>query len=163
MIYVKTGNGGDKTTSAMGLAARALGNGKKVVIIQFMKARFTGERELLSKFNNCVFKQFGRKEFVNLKRPDEIDIKLARKGLYFAFDVIKKKPFLLVLDEVNLACAIGLVNVSDVVSLLSKCKGIEVVLTGRRAPKELIKKADFVTRYTDLKRRDVVARAGIEF
>ncbi len=163
MIYVKTGEGGDKTTSAMGLALRSLGNGKKVVIVQFMKGRFTGEMEALKKFSNCEFKQFGRNEFVNLKNPDDVDKKLARDGLSYAQKSLKSKPFLLVLDEINLACGIGLLDVKDVLSLLDKAEGVEVVLTGRKVPESFVSRADFVTEYKDLKRKDVPARAGIEY
>ena len=72
MIYVKTGEGGGKTTSAIGLAVRAIGHGKTVYILQFMKKRQTGEL-ILRKFKNCVIRRFGRKEFVNLKKPEQID------------------------------------------------------------------------------------------
>jgi len=162
MIHVKTGEGGGKTSSAMGLALRALGHNKKVVIIQFMKGRLTGEMEALKKFSNCDFKQFGRQEFVNLEKPARIDKELAREGLDYAFKALKQRPFLLVLDEVNIACAIRLIKVKDVLSLLSKAK-CHVIMTGRHAPKSFISIADFVTEYTDLKRKDVKARAGIEY
>jgi len=162
MIFVKTGDGGGKTNSAMGLALRALGNGRKVVIVQFMKGRFTGELEALKRFPDCDFKQFGRTDFVDLKDPLRVDKELAKRGLEYAFDSLSTKPFLLILDEVNLACAIGLLPVIDVISLVKNAK-CHVVLTGRRVPKELADVADFVTEFTDLKRVDKKAEAGIEF
>ena len=163
MIYVKTGEGGNKTTSAMGLALRALGNNKRVVIVQFMKGRFTGEREALKRFSNCDFKQFGREDFINFNNVLAVDKRLANQALNYAFKSLKHKPFLLILDEVNLACAMKLIKVKDVLSLIKQAGAINVVLTGRRAPKSFIKIADFVTEYTDLKRRAVKARAGIEY
>jgi len=162
MIFVSTGDGGGKTTGAIGLSLRALGNGRRVVIVQFMKGRFTGELEALKRFPDCDFKQFGRTDFVDLKEPLRVDKELARRGLEYAFDSLSTKPFLLVLDEINLASAIGLIPVSDVVSLVKSAK-CHVVLTGRRALKELVDVADFVTEYTDLKRKDKKAEAGIEF
>lgn len=157
-----TGEGGGKTTAAMGLALRALGHDKRVVIIQFMKGRFTGEMKSLMRFIKCDFKQFGRHEFVNLDNPSVHDKELAVKGLSYASQSLSNKPFMLVLDEVNLACAIGLLKTKDVLALLKKAE-CHVVLTGRRAPKPLIKTADFVTEHEDLKRKDVKARQGIEY
>lgn len=162
MIYLYTGEGGGKTTAAMGLALRALGHGKRVVIIQFMKGRFTGEMKSLMRFLKCDFKQFGRHGFVNLDKPSSYDKELAVKGLAYARKSLEKKPFLLILDEVNLACAAGLLRVKEVLDLLKKAD-CHVVLTGRRAPKPLIKAADFTTKHEDLKRKDVEAIPGLEY
>ena len=162
MIYVKTGEGGGKTTSAMGLALRALGHGKKVIIIQFMKGRETGEMIALKKFKNCIFKQFGREEFVNLTNPARVDKELARKALEYAFKSLDERPFMLILDEVNLAAATGLVKVKDVLRLIKKAN-CHIILTGRHSPKSFIRVADFVTNYEDVKRKEVVAREGIEY
>ncbi len=165
MIYVKTGSGGGKTTSAMGLALRAIGHGKRVVIIQFMKGRLTGEMIALKHFSNCVFKQFGRECFVNLRKPDEIDKELARRGLSYAERVINTKPFMMILDEINLASRIRLITVKRVVELIRKAKkfGVHLILTGRFAPKSFINLADFATNYSDIKRHDITAREGIEY
>ncbi len=164
MIYVKTGEGGGKTTSAIGLCVRALGHNKKVYIIQFMKKRKTGEL-ILKKFKNCVIKQFGRKEFVNLKNPDKIDKELAQKAVDYAFNVINKSPFMIILDEVNIAAHIGLINKKDIIKLINhaKEKNIHLILTGRYAPKEFIKLSDIATLHTDLKRIERNAEPGIEF
>ncbi len=165
MIYVKTGSGGGKTTSAMGLALRALGHGKRVVIIQFMKGRLTGEMIALKRFNNCDFKQFGRECFVNLDKPDKIDKELAIRGLSYAEEVINSKPFMIILDEINLAARIRLITVKRVVKLIKKAKklGIHLILTGRFAPKTFINLSDFATNYNDIKRHDITAREGIEY
>ncbi len=162
MIHIKTGLGGGKTTSAMGLALRALGHNKKVIIIQFMKGRFTGEMKALKTFKNCTFKQFGRQGFVNLNKPSELDKELARKGLEYAFKALKEKPFMIVLDEINIAVAAKLLKVKEVMPLIRKAK-CHLILTGRMAPKSLQRIADFVTEYNDLKRKDVEAREGIEY
>ena len=164
MIYVKTGEGGGKTTSAIGLAVRAIGHGKTVYILQFMKKRQTGEL-ILRKFKNCVIRRFGRKEFVNLKKPEQIDKTLAKQGLEYAFSILRKRPFLVILDEINLACSIGLLNVKDVLKLINEARklGVNLILTGRKAPRELIKTADIVTEYKDIKRVDRPAEEGIEF
>jgi len=159
-----TGNGGGKTTSAFGLALRALGQNKKVVIIQFMKGRKDiGEYKAVRKFSRCTIKQFGTKEFIDLKNPAKKDIRLAEKALEFAEASLKAKPFLLVLDEINLACSSGLVKTSDAVKLLKKCRCF-VVLTGRNAPKELKDICDIVTVVEDEKsNRQNKTSKGIEY
>ncbi len=163
MIHLLTGNGGGKTTSALGLVIRALGHKKNVVIVQFMKGRSTGEYEFLK--DKCIIRQFGSKSFVNLDKPSLRDKKLAEEGLKFAFESLDKNPFLIVLDEINLACAIGLLNISEVVSFLKKAKNINVVLTGRYAPKELVKAAHIVTELTDITppKRRMPAKKGLEY
>jgi len=146
-VYLYTGSGFGKTTSALGLALRAVGQGKKVVIIQFMKGwKNTGEYKIMKRLKpNYRIYQFGRKGFVNLKNPSEGDKKRAQRGLEFAKQEIKKKPFILILDEINLAARIGLVDKKDVLDLLSNIpKETSVVLTGRYAPKEFIKRAEYV-------------------
>ena len=93
MIYLFTGEGGGKTIAALGLALRAVGQNQKVVVVQFMKGRkdigeYRIQRKLGPKYK--VY-QFGRKGFVNLKKPYEIDKKLAKKGFEFIKKIIIKK------------------------------------------------------------------------
>ena len=163
MIHLYTGNGGGKTTAALGVALRALGHKKKVVVIQFMKGRETGEAKI--KLKNYKIYQFGRKEFVDFKKPDKKDYELAEKGLEKAKEILKKKPDILILDEVNVAVACGLLKAKDVVEVLKRIpKRTTVYLTGRYAPKELIKISDFVTEIIDLKKpKKMVYRKGIEY
>lgn len=148
-VYLWTGTGWGKTTSAIGVAVRAVGHGKKVVIIQFMKGRKDriGEyraRRLLGK--NYEIHQFGRKGWVKLQKPSQRDKLLAQKGLAFAYEAIKKRPFLLILDEINLAVAAGLLKLEDVLAFLDSVpKQTTVYLTGRFAPRELIERADYAT------------------
>jgi cob(I)alamin adenosyltransferase len=153
-IYLWTGNGWGKTTSALGVALRAIGQNHKVIIIQFMKGRkYIGEykvRKMLSP--NYKIYQFGRKEFVNLKKPLKKDKELAQKGFKFIRKAVKLKPNLLILDEINLAAAIGLIDKNKVLRLLDEIpKNITIYLTGRKAPKEFIKKADYVTEIKAIK------------
>lgn len=166
MIYLYTGEGAGKTTSALGLALRALGHGYNAVIIQFMKARKdTGEYLMRTKLKNYEIYQFGRKGWVNLKNPSKRDKALARKGLEKAEQSLKRRPFLLVLDEINLAVAIGLLDVKDVIALLDKKPArTNIVLTGRRAPKELIAKADFAHELRPIKMmKRMVCEKGVQY
>ena len=170
MVHLYTGSGEGKTTNAFGLALRAVGHGYKVVIVQFMKGRRNvGEyKACLSRLSpECEIRQFGRKEFVDLKNPEPVDYELARRGLEFAKEALKRRPKLLVLDEINLATAIGLLKVEEVLKLLNNVPpSTVVVLTGRRAPKELIERADLVTEMREVKHpmhKGVPVRRGIEY
>ncbi|MEM4188282.1 MAG: cob(I)yrinic acid a,c-diamide adenosyltransferase [Candidatus Hadarchaeum sp.] len=169
LVYLYTGEGGGKTTNAFGFALRAIGHGYKVIIIQFMKGwEDIGEVKACRRLApECEVYQFGRKEFVDPKNPSLEDKRLAEEGLAFARKALKKKPKLLVLDEVNLAAAFGLIKVKDVLKLLDKVPPSTVVmLTGRRAPRALIDRADFVSVIEDVKHpamEGIPARKGIEY
>jgi len=168
-IHLYTGDGEGKSTAALGLALRAIGHGKKVIVIEFMKGRKDiGEFKVQNKLKPYYeIYQFGRKEFVDLKNPDVIDIDLARKGLNFAKQMLKKKPFLLILEEINLAVHIGLLRIEDVLQFLKEVpKETNVILTGRKAPRELIQVADLVTEMKEIKHpyyQGVEGRKGIDY
>lgn len=168
MIYLYTGEGVGKTTSALGLALRTVGQKKKVVIIQFMKGRKDiGEWKIRKKLAPYYqIYQFGRKEFIKpISQPKPIDYQLAKKGLEFAKKIIKKGPDLLILDEINLAVAIGLIKLDDILELLDNIpKRVNIVLTGRRAPKKLIEKAEVVNEMKVVKMpRNIKAEKGIQY
>lgn len=168
-IHVLTGNGGGKTTSALGVAMRSIGQGHRVVIVQFMKGRTDiGEVKIQKKLGgDYTVYQFGTKKFVDLKKPSQQDIELANEALGFAREEILEKdpPHLLILDEINLAAAIGLIDVSKVIDMLKNIpKGVDIYLTGRRAPKEFMAIADYVTSVEDKKRVKLIsARRGIDY
>ena len=166
-IYLYTGEGGGKTTNALGLALRCLGHGYKVVIIQFLKWwKNTGEYKFRKKFHpQYQIYQFGRKGWIGLDNLDERDKKLAKKGLKFAKKVAKEKPRLLVLDEINLVLHCKLLDVNDVIEFLKTVpKETNVVLTGRYAPRELVMFADFVNEIVDMKHPDEIPTVrGIQY
>ncbi len=91
-IHVYTGNGKGKTTAAIGLGIRAVGDGLKVLMIQFMKGRRYSELDALQQIKNFSVVQFGRDEFVSKEKPEQIDIDLAQKGFTYAKDIIKILP-----------------------------------------------------------------------
>jgi len=164
-VHLYTGGGGGKTTAALGVALRALGHGQRVVILQFMKGRpDIGEVLFKKKAKGYEIRQFGRKQFVNLEHPSKADAKLARAGLAYAKRALRTKPDVLILDEINLAAAIGMIKPKEVVALIkSKPRDTSIYLTGRYAPYELIEAADFATEMVDLKRKATKAQRGIEF
>lgn len=168
-VHLYTGEGEGKTITAFGLALRALGHGQRVIVVQFMKGRKNvGEYKIKKKLGkNYEVRQFGRKEFIELKNPSKRDYELAKKGLKFAREALKRKPNLLILDEINLATATGLLKLEDVIDLLKQVpENTVIVLTGRRAPKELIEISDLATEMKEIKhpmQRGVPARRGVEY
>lgn len=169
MIQVYTGNGKGKTTASLGLALRALGHDMKVCIIQFMKGSDDyGEIMMAGKLSNLTVKQFGRKEFVDRENPEPSDFEYASKGLSFAKDAIKNGLYnIVILDEINVAIDFKLVRLSDVLSLIGeKPADIELIVTGRNAPQELIDIADLVTEMKEIKHpytSGIPSRKGIEY
>ncbi len=139
MVYLYTGEGEEKTTSAFGLALRTVGHGYKVIIIQFMKGRkYIGECKIKDRLSpEYEIHQFGMKEFINFKNPDPEDYKLAAEALEFTKKAIKREPRLLILDKMNLAAHFGILKTEDILKLLEDIpEETTLVLTGRRAPKD---------------------------
>jgi cob(I)alamin adenosyltransferase len=167
MIYLYTGLGGGKTTNALGLALRSIGHGHKVVIIQFLKWwKNTGEYKIRKKLEPYYkIYLFGRKGWEGLNNLDHRDKELSEKGLKFAKKILKEKPDLLILDEINLAVHWKLLDVDDVIELLDNIpKKTDVVLTGRYAPKKLIDRADFVNEVVDIKHpKKIPTKKGIQY
>lgn len=166
MIQVYTGNGKGKTTAALGLALRAAGAGKKVYIAQFVKGRRYSELNSLKKLKNITLEQFGRTCFIR-KSPCNKDIKLAICGLNAVKKALKKKYGVIILDEINIALKLGLLDLNEVLKLIKKCPArIELILTGRQACPEIIKLADLVSDIKEVKhyfQKGVKGRRGIEF
>ena len=164
-VIVYTGEAQGKTTASLGVALRSIAHGKRVVIIQFMKGRKdTGEYLIKDVLPNYEIYQFGRKDFVDLSNPDDEDKRLAREAINFAKEKLKEKPFLLILDEINIACHINLIPIEDVMDLIkSKPEETNLILTGRYADEKLIELADIVTEMKEVKRESVDAVEGIEF
>lgn len=166
-IHVYTGNGKGKTTASIGLAVRAALAGKKVYIGQFVKGMEYSELKLEEYLPNIEIHQFGRDCFI-YNEPTEKDILAANKGLNICKEVLEKgKHDLVILDELNIALYYKLFNIEDVINILNNRKSnVEVVITGRYAPEELIELADLVTEMKEVKHyynNGVEAREGIEF
>ena len=169
MIHVYTGDGKGKTTSSLGLGLRAAGHGFKVYMIQFMKGQINyGELESTKLIPNFEIRQFGRPDFVDKNNPEEIDIQLAKEGLAHAKKIISAGDIdMLILDEVNVAVEWGLFSYREIIDIIkNKPKNMELVLTGRHAPREFIELADTVTEMKEIKHpymEGITARKGIEF
>lgn len=169
LVQIYTGDGKGKTTAALGLALRAAGYGMRTYIGQFMKGQDYGElagARLLSPY--LTIEQYGRPSFVHLHRATPEDVRLAHEGLEKARAAMRSGDYaIVVLDEVCVALHFGLLKVEEVLAFLEeKPRGVELVLTGRRAPEELIARADLVTEMREVKhpyRQGVPARRGIEY
>jgi len=169
MIQIYTGNGKGKTTAALGLALRAVGHGKRVIMIQFMKGKINyGELKAVRYLKNFKIEQFGRSDFVDRDNPAKIDIELAKKGFERAKQVIKSKKYdIVILDELNVAVDYGLIPVKEVLELLKKIpRKMEIIITGRYIPEEFKKNADLISEICEVKhyfQKGVKARKGIEY
>jgi len=168
-IQIYTGNGKGKTTAALGQALRAAGRGLKTFIVQFMKNSSCGEIKIFEQMRNWVtLEHYGKDSFVFLNEtPGEKDIYMAQQACHRAREAMSSNKYdIVILDEICVAIFFGLVKTQDVLSLLEeKPQPVELILTGRYCPSELIEKADLVTEMHEIKhyyQKGVAARKGIE-
>ena len=167
-VHVYTGDGKGKTTAAIGLAVRAAGHNRRTYIGQFMKGQEYGELEALKQLPQITIEQYGdegciRKEEVTQKHKDQATVGLGR-----AKDAMTSGEYdIVVLDEVNVALWFELLEEADVLEFLDdRPENVELILTGRKASKSLLKRADLVTEMREQKHYyadGVQARRGIEF
>ena len=170
LVIVHTGNGKGKTTAALGLALRAVGQGLRVTMIQFIKGSWKyGELRAPEFLPGFEIHPMGR-GFVGLggAQPNPEDVALARE----TYDVGREKILsgewdMVILDEINNAVEQGLLDVADVLRLIrERPERVHLVLTGRNARPEVIEAADLVTEMREIKhpyRIGVKAQKGIEF
>jgi len=168
-IQVYTGEGKGKTTAAVGLTIRALGAGLKVAFLQFFKPETSSEVKVLKGFAPQLFyASFHHGGFVSQRKdlPDDLKEEIL-KGYQLFQDLLASARYdLLVLDEVTYALTWGIISLKDFLETLkNKPKEVEVVITGRGAPQELLEVAHLVTEMRPLKHyydKGVRARWGIE-
>ncbi|MEK7555625.1 MAG: cob(I)yrinic acid a,c-diamide adenosyltransferase [Patescibacteria group bacterium] len=178
MIIIFTGNGKGKTTAALGQAIRAIGQGKRVLIIQFIKAIKSGEHKFFQKFQmqsaswRTKFQIIrAGKGFVGIlgdKLAFSVHKKAAEKALVLVKKVIESKKWdLIILDEINVAINLKLIKADDVLKILKNLPNkIDIILTGRGVPKSFIKIADLVTEMKEIKHpfnKGKSASKGVEF
>lgn len=173
LVHIYTGEGKGKTTASVGLAVRAAGQGLKVLFVQFFKedSAPSGEKEFFRKFNSGI--DLLRS---NCRHPmftgGSTDLAFVKKSIIDTYGLVKKKTAsegfdLLVLDEIMSAINGGWIALDDIMDFLdNRPSGLEVVLTGRNAPVELVRRADYVTEMLKIKHpydSGVGARKGIDF
>ena len=167
LIQIYTGRGKGKTTAALGLAMRAAGHGFKIAIVHFMKIWNYGEVKSLEKLGIDLFR-YGTTELIDPKNPSPIDFEQANKAIEKAEELVEKGNYdILILDEINVAVDFNLIPLKRVVDLLDKKPdNLELVITGRNCPEELIERADLVSIIDEIKHpynKGLEARKGIEF
>ena len=166
-VQVYTGDGKGKTSAALGLALRASGHGMRTYIGQFMKGQHYGELEALRDHPLITIEQYGDVHCIRREEVTPEHVSQAHRGLERARAAMLSGQYaLVVLDEVSVAIWFGLLTVEEVEAFLDQRPNhVEVILTGRRAPQELIERADLVTEMQAVKhyyQQGVAARRGIE-
>jgi cob(I)alamin adenosyltransferase len=176
LILVMTGDGKGKTTSALGLAFRALGNGLRVFMVQYIKGKWkTGEKKLADLLRahadhlglDIEIRPMGD-GFTWITQNREQDMATTRQIWEVSKEAIAAKRYdLVILDEINVVLKLGYLDPNEVVAFLqTKDPDLHVVLTGRGAPPEVIELADMVSEVRMIKhhyKAGVKAQQGIEF
>ena len=174
LLIVHTGKGKGKSTAAFGLVTRAIGNGMRIGVVQYVKGKWqTGERVVLERFPDQVDIRTMGEGFTWETQDRERDIAAARKAWEVSKEMIEAsrgeapRYDMVLLDELNIVLRYSYLDLDEVVSFLrEKPSDLHVVVTGRNAKPELIDAADLVTEMTMVKhpfRAGVKAQKGIEF
>ena len=168
-VQIYTGNGKGKSTAALGQAVRAAGFGLKTYIAQFMKEYPYNELVSLKHLSEWItIEQFGGDEFVYKKQlPGEEELDKTKRGLDSAKEKMLSGEFdLIILDEAIVAIYFKLIKTMDLADFIkSKPVNVELILTGRYCPEELIELADLVTEMKEVKhyyQKGITSRKGIE-
>ena len=169
LIEVFTGTGKGKTSAALGIVLRAAGQDLCCHVVYFMKGDFPySEHKVLSVLPKVTFTRFGFQSFCDPNNITEEEKEQARLALDEARRAMLSGDYdLVVLDEVNIACAWKLIPIEDVLKLLDeRPDGVELILTGRYADERIIGRADLVTNMQEIKHpfsRGIKSRRGIDF
>jgi len=166
LVHVYTGDGKGKTTAALGLAMRAVGQGMKVAFIQFIKGEPCGEHLFVKQYRPFELVQISVGDSFK-KSKEQLGQEAQQTLAYATQEILSQKYDLVVLDEIFVAISQGLITVKQVQELLdSKPASVELVLTGRNAPSEITQRADLVTEMLMIKHPftdGTTARRGIEY
>jgi len=171
LLLINTGPGKGKTTAAMGTALRAVGNGMRVLMLQFLKGSWHyGELDAVKVFGtNFTLKQMGR-GFVKVggAETDPEDLRLVQEAWAEAHQAINSGEWdMVILDEINYAIGYGLLDATVVAEALrNRPEMVHVILTGRNAHPLLVEIADTVTEMREVKhayQKGILAQRGIEF
>jgi len=172
LVIVYTGKGKGKTTAALGIALRAVGYNQKVCMLQFIKGSWhygemTSSKRLEPEFDLTAIGK-GFVGIIDDKSPIEEHKKIAEEALRVAQKKINSREYnIIILDEINYAIKLGLINLEDVLEIISnKPKSVSLVLTGNYARDEVIERADLVTEMREIKhpfKSGIKAKKGIDF
>ncbi|MDO5716928.1 MAG: cob(I)yrinic acid a,c-diamide adenosyltransferase [Tissierellia bacterium] len=166
MLFVITGNGKGKTTSALGMSLRMLGAGGRVFFMQFIKGKEYSEIKALRQLEGVDVHITGRECFIR-RDPDEEDYQRAQNAFALFQEALQDSYDLYVLDELNIALYYELISIDHVLKVLEEAsKKKDIVVTGRYAPEELKSIAKMVSEVKEIKhhyKEGIQARKGIEF
>jgi cob(I)alamin adenosyltransferase len=172
-IYLYTGDGAGKTTNGLGIALRAIGHGNHVLMVQFLKwKKEIGEYRVQFQspyiHDHFLVRQFGRNGWIGFDNLTTEDAILAKEGLLFAHNAINDENShfeLLILDEINLAVHLKLITIKEVELFLAHMpENINIVMTGRSAPQELMDMADVVNEIRELKApKEFINEKGVQY
>ncbi|MEC8087361.1 MAG: cob(I)yrinic acid a,c-diamide adenosyltransferase [Pseudomonadota bacterium] len=170
LLIVHTGKGKGKSTAAFGLVARAIGNGMKIGVVQYVKGKWeTGERQVLEHFPDQVTIRTMGEGFTWETQDKARDIAAAEAAWEVSKEMIDDPSYdLVILDELNIVLRYDYLDLEAVLDTFRKKRGmLHIVVTGRNANPELIDAADLVTEMTQIKHpfrdQNVRAQKGIEF
>jgi cob(I)alamin adenosyltransferase len=172
LIIVNTGPGKGKTTAALGTAFRAIGQGLRVLMVQFIKGSWHyGELDTAEMLgdNRIQILPMGR-GFVKIgaEKPDPEDVRRVEEAWQFASQKISSADYdLVILDEINYAISYKMLDPEKVVEALkNKPAAVHVILTGRNAHPSLVEAADLVTEMREVKhpfQKGLLAQRGIDY
>lgn len=169
LVMVHTGKGKGKSTAAFGMVFRALGNGMKVGVVQFVKGKWqTGERVILEKLGDQVTMTAMGDGFTWETQDRARDIEAAHAAWERAKTMILDDEHdMVLLDELNIVLRYDYLDIADIIAVLKAKPAMKhVIITGRNAKEELMEFADLVTDMTMIKhpfRSGVKAQVGVEF
>jgi len=172
LIIVHTGPGKGKTTAALGIGFRAVGQGLRVLMVQFIKGSWHyGELDAAQMLGEDRFKilPMGR-GFVKIgtEKPDPEDVRLVEEAWRFASEALRSETYeLVILDEINYAISYKMLEPQLVVeTLTNKPETVHVILTGRNAHPAIVELADLVTEMREVKhpyQKGILAQRGIDY
>lgn len=168
LVHLYAGDGKGKTTAAVGMAVRAAGQGLRVLFVQFLKGRDTGELEGLGRLGVEWIRSADSERFFFQMPPEEKAVYLAGQRRIFLEAAGRAGDFdLLILDEGLDAMAVGAFSEGELLKWMDgRPPGLELVLTGRNPTRGLVGRADYYSRIEKEKHpwdRGVQARRGIEY
>ncbi|MCX6005550.1 MAG: cob(I)yrinic acid a,c-diamide adenosyltransferase [Chloroflexi bacterium] len=166
LVQVYTGEGKGKTTAALGLAVRAIGHGMRVIFIQFLKGQPCGEHFFIETFKSFEIVQVSQGDI--FQKSDAQLLSEATQTLELAQKALLSGNYnIVILDEIFIAHWRGFISLEQILDLIKiKPAHVELVMTGRKAPAEVIKQADLVTEMLMIKHpfaEGIEQRKGIEY
>lgn len=170
LIHIYCGDGKGKTTASMGLAVRAAGRGKKVLITQFLKDNESGEIGVLENISNItIIKGDPVTKFFKFMSPEEQQItknEHSKRFVSVTHKAIRDNYDILIMDEIIASINLELISLDDVIDFLkNKPESLEVILTGRNPNEKLIELSDYVSEIKAVKHpyeKGINSRIGIE-